>query len=79
MEISENVPLKHLNTFGIDVRARYFAEVSSESILRAVLQERVFRDHPHLVLGGGSNLLFTKDFQGLVIKSAMKGLVKLRS
>ncbi len=65
MNIQENFPLKTFNTFGVEAKAKYFAEVHSLEELKETLQ---FSYSPILVLGGGSNVLFTKDFDGLVIK-----------
>lgn len=70
--ISENISLKPFNTFGIDVSARYFAAFASIEELHAILQE--YKNVPLLVLGGGSNLLLTQDFDGLVLKNEIKGM-----
>ena len=72
--IEENISLKHFNTFGIDARAKYFAEVSSIEDLQKLIKEPVYKNNKHLILGGGSNILFTKDFDGLVIRSSLKGI-----
>ncbi|MEE4176293.1 MAG: UDP-N-acetylmuramate dehydrogenase [Bacteroides sp.] len=74
MQILENHSLKKLNTFGLDVRARYFAEVSSAGELHKVFSQYPPETTPHLILGGGSNLLFTGDFPGLVIKVSIHGV-----
>ena len=71
MNIQENFPLKTFNTFGVEAKAKYFAEVNSLEELKETLQ---FSYSPILVLGGGSNVLFTKDFDGLVIKLNLKGI-----
>ncbi len=71
--IKENVSLKPYNTFGIEAKARYFTEVTSESALQSLIKDPVYRDNKSLILGGGSNILFTRDFDGLVIKSSMLG------
>ena len=71
MKIQENFSLKNYNTFGVEAKAKYFAEVNSLEELKETLQ---FSYSPILVLGGGSNLLFTKDFDGLVIKLNLKGI-----
>lgn len=70
--ISENVSLKPFNTFGIDVKATRFATFSSKEELGQILKDN--RDAPLLILGGGSNLLLTKDFDGLVLKNEIKGI-----
>ena len=74
MQILENVSLKPYNTFGVEAFARYFAEVSTESELLDLLKNPKFRELPLLFLGGGSNLFFTKDFEGLAIKLNLKGI-----
>lgn len=75
MNITENVSLKPYNTFHVDAKARYFATFSSPDELRAILEDK--RAAELLVLGGGSNLLFTKDFNGLVLQNQVKGIEEL--
>src|SRR4051812_31524269 len=67
MIIHENFSLKRLNTFGIDVSTKYFAEINSTGDLKEIILDKKFASHPKLVLGGGSNVLFTKNFDGLII------------
>lgn len=74
IQIQENISLQYLNTFGIDAKARYFIEASSDEVLQELFHHTIFRNTKYLILGGGSNILFTKDFDGLVIKSAMTGI-----
>jgi UDP-N-acetylmuramate dehydrogenase len=74
MLIKENQSLKKFNTFGIDVSAQYFAEVETLEELRKVLELFAADATPHLILGGGSNLLFTAGYEGLVIKINLKGI-----
>ena len=78
MTISENYSLKKLNTFGIDAKAKYFAEAINIEDLKSILSDKKFIDTPQLILGGGSNLLFTKNFDGLVLKNNLKGIELLR-
>ena len=68
MNIKENFTLKNYNTFGLDVKAKYFAEVFSNSELKELLSLDNYKSVSKFVLGGGSNILFTKNFEGLVIK-----------
>lgn len=68
--IETNINLKEYNTFGISVKAEMFAVFSSIEELKQILSFR--NDKKLLVLGGGSNLLLTKDFDGLVIKNEIK-------
>ena len=76
MIIQENISLKPYNTFGIDVNAKYFISVSSISELQHVLVNN--KGIKKLIIGGGSNILFTEDIEGLVIHLNTKG-IKLRS
>jgi len=68
MLVRENYSLKKLNTFNIDAHARYFTEVNTEHILSELLKSNDFKELPKLILGGGSNILFTRDYEGIVIK-----------
>jgi len=68
--IQTNKNLKEFNTFGISVKAEMFAVFSSIEELKQILSHRNGKNL--LVLGGGSNLLLTKDFDGLVIKNEIK-------
>jgi UDP-N-acetylmuramate dehydrogenase len=77
MEILEHVSLKPLHTFQMDVEARYFATFNSVEQLQAILKEPNMKHQRLLVLGGGSNILFVKDFDGLVLKNEIKGISKL--
>ena len=73
MIVQKDVQLKPFNTFGIEATAKYFIEVSSINQLQEILQSPDFQSTERLILGGGSNMLLTKDFDGLVIKIAIKG------
>lgn len=72
--IEECYSLKSYNTFGVQCLARIFAEASNLEDLQTIVS--VFRDdhRPKLILGGGSNLLFTDDFDGVVIYPDLKGI-----
>ncbi len=70
MKIRENVSLQAYNTFGIDVNARYFAEITSVDDLREII---FGNHHPLLILGGGSNMLLAGDWEGLVVKNNILG------
>lgn len=74
MKIQENYSLKYLNTFGVDVSAKYFAEVTDFSELKYAVEFAKINHFKTLFLGGGSNILFTEDFEGLVIKLSFKGI-----
>ncbi|HRG79479.1 MAG TPA: UDP-N-acetylmuramate dehydrogenase [Cyclobacteriaceae bacterium] len=74
MKIEENISLRPYNTFGIEANARHFCKISSVDQLIELIKTPVYKNEPHLVLGGGSNVLFTKDYAGLVIKADLKGI-----
>jgi UDP-N-acetylmuramate dehydrogenase len=72
--IVENISLKSLNTFGVESRARLFTDIKSENDLLDIFNEQALANKAVLVLGGGSNMLFTQDFGGLVIHMGIKGI-----
>lgn len=74
MQILENYDLTTQNTFGIKAFAKYFTEVSQEEDLSSLFQSEQFKEYEHLFLGGGSNVLFTRDFNGIVILNKIKGI-----
>lgn len=72
MQIKNNISLKPFNTFGIDVTAKHFVTINDIDSLKHVL---ALKEYPNkLILGGGSNMLLTKDFNGLVIHINLKGI-----
>ena len=77
--IKENFSLKQYNTFGIDAVAQYFSTFSSIEELGEILNCKTTSPTsvPKLILGGGSNILFTKNFNGLVLKNEIKGIEKI--
>ncbi|MDR3610841.1 MAG: UDP-N-acetylmuramate dehydrogenase [Ignavibacteriaceae bacterium] len=74
MKIEKNKSLKKFNTFGIDVRACKYVELYDEEDLKKILSADEFKNDSKLILGGGSNILFTKDYEGLVIKNSIPGI-----
>ncbi|OKL41333.1 UDP-N-acetylmuramate dehydrogenase [Pontibacter flavimaris] len=77
MRLQTDFPLKPYNTFGIDVKARLFARFDTVEELQELLRLPELRQEPKLILGGGSNLLFTKDFEGVVLLNGIKGIRKI--
>jgi UDP-N-acetylmuramate dehydrogenase len=73
--IQQNISIRPYNTFGIDVLAGEFASFQSVSELTAILTHNF--QLPALILGGGSNILFTKNVDGLVLKNDVKGIEKI--
>ena len=78
LKIERNKNLKPYNTFGIEAIAPYFCEVHTTEELQSLFSEEEFKDTPLLVLGGGSNLLFTRDPKGLVVLNKIGGISVLR-
>ncbi|MGL4577249.1 MAG: FAD-binding protein, partial [Burkholderiaceae bacterium] len=78
MKFLENHDLTRLNTFGLPARARWFCEVQTLPDLQAALADARFAKAPRqLILGGGSNLIFTGDFDGCVIAPRLPGLAQV--
>lgn len=75
--MQQNISLKPFNTFGLEASAKYFVEVNSVSNLKEILQNPNFQNINKLFLGGGSNILLTKNYDGLVIKINLKGIQKI--
>ncbi|MDP2789353.1 MAG: UDP-N-acetylmuramate dehydrogenase [bacterium] len=74
MEVFENYDLTKLNTFGVPARAKLFAVIENEEDLKELFANSQFKNHEKLFLGGGSNVLFTKDFDGMVVLNHLKGI-----
>ena len=77
MKDLRNYSLLNHNTFGIDAKCRRFIEFSSVGELLTLCGKLTATDQPLLLLGGGSNLLLTADFEGTVLHSAIKGVEKV--
>jgi UDP-N-acetylmuramate dehydrogenase len=73
MNIYENYQLAAHNTFHINCSARYFSEIHSIQDFKDLMTHTVYKTEERLILGGGSNVLFTKDQDALVIKNNLKG------
>ena len=72
-EILPQYSLRHLNAFHLDVKADHFVECKTIKDVRSIVMDPEFRKHRNLVIGEGSNILFTGDFAGLVIRPAIMG------
>lgn len=76
MNVQEKISLQSYNTFGVSVNAKYFTKIkSNEELIDAILFAKK-NNCEMLFLGGGSNVLFTKDFDGLVVVMETKGIVE---
>ncbi|MDD4489093.1 MAG: UDP-N-acetylmuramate dehydrogenase [Paludibacter sp.] len=74
MHFDQNHSLLNYNTFGLDVKTKYFFEFDSEENLIEALQHNDVKENLLLVIGQGSNLLFLNDFNGVVLHSAIRGI-----
>jgi UDP-N-acetylmuramate dehydrogenase len=72
--IRQNVSLKNYNTFGLNYASEFFIAVKSESELIKIFKDGISVKKPILILGGGSNILFTSDFRGTVIHPEISGI-----
>jgi len=78
LNIEQNISLKKYNTFGIEANARYFCKIETIEELQTLVSSEIFQNNSHLILGEGANILFTKNFNGLVVKPAIKGIEVVR-
>ncbi len=76
-QIQQNIDLRTLNTFGIQASARYFAALKDTTEFSTLMQLPEWQQLPKFILGGGSNVLFTQQFTGLIIKNEMMGIHRL--
>lgn len=72
--IDENADLSRWHTFGVKAKARYFVHIRQKDDLNELFRTSFFQDHRRLLLGGGSNMVFLHDFEGLVIHMAIDGI-----
>ena len=73
MDILKNISLKEMNSFQIDVKSKLFIKVSNNSDIKDLLESNELTENKYLILGEGSNILFTKDFNGIIIKNEILG------
>ena len=74
MRREQNYSLKQHNTFGIEAKCAQFVEYSSEAEAKEVAELLRNTRVPYIIIGGGSNLLLTRDYEGIVVHSACKGI-----
>lgn len=74
MTLDQHVDLRPYNTFGIAAFAKYFVTVTSVEDAIRMIESDLFKRERHLILGGGSNILFTGDFEGLIVKVELNGI-----
>lgn len=74
MLIEQNYSIKKYNTFGLDVKTRWFMEYYNEEELQRILSDEYFHELQSIHIGEGSNLLFMSDYSGAVVHSGIKGI-----
>lgn len=74
MQIFENYSLKGKNSFRVEAQARYLVKVNGITDVKELLKSSLLQEHQCFILGGGNNILFSKDFDGLIIKPEMNGV-----
>ncbi|MBM3178695.1 MAG: UDP-N-acetylmuramate dehydrogenase [Bacteroidetes bacterium] len=74
MQLQEHFNLKDLNTFGIEAKAKYFAEIREKKDLRDLISSGILTSESWLILGEGSNILFRGDYDGLILKTRLSGM-----
>lgn len=79
MQVEENIDLKPYNTLQISVRAKYFVKIQSESDILELMNADLWKKEKHCILNGGSNILFTQDFGGIVVKIETKWIEVIKS
>lgn len=72
--VKENFSLIRFNTFGVDLSCKYFADIGSEKDIQSLISDKKYSASPKFVLGGGSNILFTKNFDGIVLHNCFEGI-----
>jgi len=70
----ENISIKDYNTFKIDIKCKFFSEFKNTKELKKILESSIYHKNKSIVLGGGSNILFTSDYDGLVLKNNIIGI-----
>jgi len=74
LKIEKNYSLKNCNSFGVDIYAEYFVEIKDKNNIKKILKDGLLEGKNSLILGGGTNILFTDNFKGVVIKNELRGI-----
>ena len=72
MQIEKDVDLKQYNTLQIPVKAKYLVRIEEENDILELMKTDLWKTEEHCILNGGSNILFTQDFDGIVVKIETK-------
>ena len=74
MNIESQKSLKPYTTFAVDVNAKYFVQVNNISELQDLISDPLWQEEKHYIIGKGSNILFTKDFDGIIVYNNLEGI-----
>src|SRR5690606_1245151 len=77
MQLQENISLQPYNTFGIDVTAEYFLQLTDKNLVPQIAADKLLPAEKHII-GSGSNILLTEDVPGLTIHNCLKGIELIR-
>jgi len=76
--LKENFALQKYNTFGVRAKSSYFIKLSSLLEVEEFLKTNYLKNYPFFILGGGSNVLFTKDYEGIIVHPVIPGIEKVK-
>ncbi len=74
MKVLQNISLREFNTFGLNIYSSYFTSINDVKDLEALLHNKEFAGKKYMILGGGSNVLFIHDFEGLILRNELRGI-----
>ena len=74
MNIKKNFSLKKYNSFGIDIKTKYFVSLKCEQDVNAIISNKKYKKEKKMIIGGGSNILFTDDYKGMILLNCIKGI-----
>ena len=74
LNFKENYCLKRHNTFGVEAKTKFFISFKSTAELKNIIESEIYINNKNLILGQGSNILITKDFDGLIIHNKITGI-----
>ncbi|MDL2227453.1 UDP-N-acetylmuramate dehydrogenase [Bacteroidales bacterium OttesenSCG-928-K03] len=74
INIKSNISLKSYNTFGVDANAKYFVEINTKDDLLELFENPIFQQEKHFILGSGANVIFSSDYEGIIIKSNINNI-----
>lgn len=70
----KNYSLKNYNSFRVNHKANFFLKIENDKSLIDFLSDKKFKNEKKLIIGGGSNILFTKDYEGVILYNCIKGI-----